>query len=196
MYGELLRIARELVEVHGLAHQEIEFTFENERASSLYILQAREIMSADAVEVATFIPTDELESSYLASGIGVGGGALSGVVAHTEEDIHVFRRERPDKKIILIRPNTVPDDMHLIFLADGLLTPRGGCTSHAAVAAQRIGRTCVGGCRSPQVDEEARTTRLADHVIRSGDFIGINGFDGSVYLHEHAIKLTRRLSGL
>ncbi len=196
VYGELLRIAKELVDVHGLPHQEVEFTFENEHASSLYLLQAREILSADTVEVAAFVPTEELESSYLASGIGVGGGALSGVVAHTQEDIHLFRKKYPDKKIILIRPNTVPDDMHLIFLSDGLLTSRGGCTSHAAVAAQRIGRTCVVGCRNLQVDEEARTTTLGKYVLRSGDFIGINGFDGSVYLNEHEIKLTRRLSGL
>ena len=144
----------------------------------------------------TFEPTPELERSHVASGIGVGGGAVSGIAAHSQEEILEFRKRFPEKKIILIRPNTVPDDMHMIFLADGLLTSRGGCTSHAAVAAQRIGRTCVVGCRSLQVDEEARTTKVGDHVIRSGDNLGISGFDGSVYLGDHEIRLTRRLSGL
>ena len=196
VYSELLRISRELVDTHGLAHQEIEFSFENEHASSLYVLQAREILTADAVEVTTFTPTPELEKSYVTSGIGVGGGALTGIVAHTEEDIHRYRKKYPEAKIILIRPNTVPDDMHLIFLTEGLLTSRGGCTSHAAVAAQRIGRTCVVGCRNLQVDEEARTSTVGRQVIRSGDYLGINGFDGSVYMGEHEIRLSRRLSGL
>ncbi len=196
IYSELFRISKELVEDHGLNHQEIEFTFENEQANALYILQARDVITPEQTVITTFVPTPELESSYLASGIGVGGGSVSGRVAHTEEDILEFRREDADVKIILIRPNTVPEDMHMIFLADGLLTCRGGCTSHAAVAAERVGRTCVVGCRKLQVDVKKKETRTGDQILRSGEFISINGFDGSVYLGEHEIKLTKRLSGI
>ncbi len=196
IYGSLLHMATELVEQRGYNHQEMEFTFEDEHADSLYVLQTREIITAESSEVTAFARTEELEQSYLSSGIGVGGGALCGIAAHSEDEIRSYREKHPDRKIILIRPNTVPDDMSMIFLADGLLTSRGGCTSHAAVAAQRIGRTCVVGCRSLIVDEHAKQSRIGENVIRSGDMLGISGYDGSVYYGEHEIKLTRKLSGL
>ncbi|MBM3320533.1 MAG: hypothetical protein FJY73_07645 [Candidatus Eisenbacteria bacterium] len=194
IYGELLRVSKDLVLVRGFNHQEIEFTFEDRDAASLYILQARDIITAESSMITTFVPTPELEKSYLAQGIGVGGGALSGRVAHNEKDINELWKRHPDSKIILIRPNTVPEDMHMIFLADGLLTSRGGATSHAAVAAQRVGRTCVVGCRALHVDERAGKTTAGDKEIRSGDFISINGFDGSVYAGRHDVKQTRRIT--
>ncbi len=152
--------------------------------------------TSDNASVTTFIPTPELEKSYLTQGIGVGGGAVSGRVAHSEKDINELWKRHPDSKIVLIRPNTVPEDMHMIFLADGLLTSRGGATSHAAVAAQRIGRTCVVGCRALHVDERAGKTTVGDREIRSGDFISINGFDGSVYIGRHEVKQTRRVTDI
>jgi pyruvate,orthophosphate dikinase len=196
IYGELLRISEDLVLVRGFNHQEVEFTFEDRDVPSLYVLQARDIITAEASVVTTFAPTPELDASYLAQGIGAGGGALSGRVAHSEKDIAEIWKDHPDCKIILVRPNTVPEDMHMIFLADGLLTSRGGATSHAAVAAQRIGRTCVVGCRALHVDEREGKTTVGDRVIRSGDFLSINGYDGSVYSGAHEVKQTRRVTDL
>ncbi|MFH1681879.1 MAG: PEP/pyruvate-binding domain-containing protein [Candidatus Eisenbacteria bacterium] len=194
IYGGLQRISEDLVLVRGFNHQELEFTFENRDVSSLYVLQARDIITAESSMITTFVPTPELERSYLTQGIGVGGGAISGRVAHSEKDIDELWKRYPDSKIILIRANTVPEDMHMIFLADGLLTSRGGATSHAAVVAQRIGRTCVVGCRALHVDERAGKTTAGDKEIRSGDFISINGFDGSIYVGRHDVKQTRRFT--
>jgi pyruvate,orthophosphate dikinase len=196
IYGELLRISEDLVLVRGFNHQEVEFTFEDRDVPSLYVLQARDIITAEASVVTTFTPTPELDASYLAQGFGAGGGALSGRVAHSEKDIAEIWKDHPDCKIILVRPNTVPEDMHMIFLADGLLTSRGGATSHAAVAAQRIGRACVVGCRALHVDEREGKTTVGDRVIRSGDFLSINGYDGSVYVGAHEVKQTRRVTDL
>jgi pyruvate,orthophosphate dikinase len=196
IYAELLRIGEDLVAVRGFNHQEVEFTFEDRNVRSLYILQGRDIITAEMSMVTTFVPTPELEKSYLTQGIGVGGGAVSGRVAHNEKDINELWKRYPDSKIVLIRPNTVPEDMHMIFLADGLLTSRGGATSHAAVAAQRIGRTCVVGCRALHVDERAGKTTVGDREIRSGDFISINGFDGSIYAGRHEVKQTRRVTDI
>ncbi|MBN1827350.1 MAG: hypothetical protein JW958_13910 [Candidatus Eisenbacteria bacterium] len=196
VYRELLRIAEDLVVVRGFNHQELEFTFEKDDASSLYILQARDIVTPEESEIPTFVSTPELDEKYITSGIGVGGGALSGRVAHNERDIRELWEKDPDGTIILVRPNTVPEDIHMIFRADGLLTSRGGATSHAAVAAQSIGRTCVVGCRALHVDERAGRTVIGDKVIRSGDFISINGYNGAVYLGEHEIKPVVRFDNL
>lgn len=194
IYGELLRIGEDLVLTRGFNHQEMEFTFEDAQVRSFYMLQARDIITPDQRMVTTFVSTEDLEKSYVGRGIGVGGGALSGRVAHNEKEIDDLWKRYPDCKIILLRANTVPEDMHMIFLADGLLTSRGGATSHAAVAAQRVGRTCVVGCRGLTVDERKGRTLIGEGEIRSGDFISINGFDGSVYLGQHEVKQIRRLT--
>ena len=91
-----------------------------------------------------------------------------------------------------MRPITEPDDIHLVVKACELLTALGGATSHAALAAQRLGRICVVGCRVLQVSEEKRESDLAGHVISTGEFLSINGIDGSVYLGRHPITITKR----
>ena len=141
-------------------HQEIEFTFESDQPEDLYILQTRDTVMSQLSSVSAFVPSEELEQAKLATGIGAAGGALSGRVAHTAEDIAELRRRFPEDPIILLRPDTVPDDVPLILQANGMVTARGGATSHAAVAAQRIGRTCVVGCRQPDVRDESRRSEL------------------------------------
>jgi pyruvate,orthophosphate dikinase len=81
----------------------------------------------------------------------------------------------------------VPDDVPLILQADGLVTAIGGATSHAAVAAQRLGKTCVVGCRVLQVFEDEGRSEIAGHGIATGDFLSINGSDGSIYLGKRAV---------
>ncbi|TDI17412.1 MAG: hypothetical protein E2P05_02295 [Acidobacteria bacterium] len=192
IYQSMRRYAENLIHEQEMHHQEIEFTFESDNPKDLYILQTRDIVFFQTSSLPTFVAGQALEDSKAATGIGVGGGALSGRVAHTAEDLTQLKKQYPDDPIILLRPDTVPDDIHLILKADGLLTALGGATSHAALAAQRLGRICVVGCRVLQVSEEKRESELAGHVISTGEFLSINGIDGSVYLGRHPITITKR----
>jgi pyruvate, orthophosphate dikinase len=83
--------------------------------------------------------------------------------------------------LILARADTVPDDIREIHAADGLLTARGGLTSHAAVVAHRLGKTCVVGCGDLECDEGARECAFSQALVKSGDHISIDGQEGSVY---------------
>jgi pyruvate,orthophosphate dikinase len=192
LYGELRRHAHTLIHEQGMFHQEIEFTFESDDPADLYILQTRDTVMSEVASVPAFVPSEELERSWLATGIGAGGGALSGRVAHNVEDVELLRRLFPDDHVILLRPDTVPDDLPLLVEADGMVTALGGSTSHAAVAAQRLGRTCVVGCRALSVDERGRRSVLAGRVLETGEFLSINGVDGSVYVGKHPSTMVRR----
>ncbi len=182
-------VARTLVDTHGMNHQEIEFTFESDRAEDLYLLQTRDTVAAPSTIVAAFSPSDALDHACIAAGIGVSGGAFAGRVAHTAADIAELRARDPSAAIILLRRDTVPDDIALVLACDGMLTALGGATSHAAVAAKRLGKTCVVGCRSLDVDERHRTSRLGRHVLRTGDLVSISGLDGTVYLGAHPVQM-------
>lgn len=187
----LARHAHALIRDVGMYHQEIEFTFEGDSAEDLYVLQSRDIVLSETSHVSTFVPTEALAQAKVGTGIGVGGGAICGRVAHTFNDIQTLKRRYPDDKIVLIRPDTVPDDIHMVLQADALLTRIGGATSHAAVASQRLGVACVVGCRALEVDEENGRSHLSGHRVEVGDFLSVNGQDGSVYLGEHEITTVR-----
>ncbi len=152
-------------------------------------------MDVDSAEIATFVAAEELAGERVATGIGVGGGALTGRVAQKAEDIERLRREYPGEAILLLRPDTVPDDIPLLIEADGLLTAIGGATSHAAVVAKRLGKTAVVGCRLLRVFEPDGVIQLAGQPVAVGDFLSINGRDGSVYLGKHATTVTDRRGG-
>jgi len=141
-----------------------------------------------------FIPSPELSSSYLSSGIGVGGGALSGRAVFDLDDMKEFRAKDPSTPLILIRSDTVPDDIRHISSADGLLTARGGSTCHAAIIANRLGKTCVVGCNKLLVWEYEKKCRLGRQTIKAGDFISIDGRNGSVYSGSHHVKELRLLA--
>ena len=87
----------------------------------------------------------------------------------------------------------MPDDIKEIHAADGLVTAKGGVTSHAAVVAHRLGKTCVVGCGNLVCDETSRIVTFARHQLTSGDFISIDGREGSVYKGQIKIKRSRRL---
>jgi pyruvate,orthophosphate dikinase len=122
-----------------------------------------------------------VEDRYLGHGIGIGGGAMTGRVVFSLEEIDRWRNLEPQTNLILIRSDTVPDDIREIYAADGLLTARGGVTSHASVVAHRLGKTCVVGCGDLICDERARSCQLRDIVVKSGEFISIDGQEGSVF---------------
>jgi pyruvate,orthophosphate dikinase len=104
------------------------------------------------------------------------------------EEISRLRASEPDTPLILIRVDTVPDDIKEIYAADGLLTAKGGVTSHASVVAHRLGKTCVVGCGSMICNESACVVTFARQHLASGDFISIDGREGSVYKGEIKIK--------
>jgi pyruvate,orthophosphate dikinase len=114
-------------------------------------------------------------------GIGVAGGAMSGRAVFTLAEIDRWRETEPDTALILIRGDTVPDDIKEIYASDGVLTARGGLTSHASVVAHRLGKTCVVGCGTLVCNEKEKTAVFNQVVIRSGDHISIDGREGSVY---------------
>jgi pyruvate,orthophosphate dikinase len=191
IYAPLARTARLLVEEKGLNHQEIEFTFESDHATDLHYLQTRDAVVSGSSMLPAFLPTPDLDAAHVATGIGVSGGALTGRVAHTADQIAEVARRFPGEPVILLRPDTVPDDIALVLRAAGMLTALGGATSHAAVTAKRLGKTCVVGCRSLDVDERTATSRVGGRELRAGDAISISGLDGAVYLGSHPAEMVR-----
>ncbi|MCL5806976.1 MAG: PEP-utilizing enzyme [Deltaproteobacteria bacterium] len=187
IYKELVRIAEFLVYDKGFSHQEIEFTFENATKKGLYILQTRDMVQRETGMVRTFVGDGDLERSFLGMGIGVSGGALTGRAVYSEEGIEHFREKEPETALILIRPDTVPDDVGIILKVEGILTARGGGTSHAAVTIPQLNKVGVVGFNKLHVYESEEYSRVDDKTIRSGDFISIDGWSGAVYTGKHAI---------
>ncbi len=181
IYKRIYDLATKLTEDQGYSPQEIEFTFESEEEEDLYILQTRDQDLRADHQIDTFILTPE-EMTLAGRGIGIGGGSLNGIAAFDEEDLERCKKEFPDQEMILIRPDTVPDDIGMIFICNGLITARGGATSHAAVTAARLGKTCVVNCSGLNVDEKSRTCFLDGKLIKSGDKIAIDGNLGNIYL--------------
>ncbi len=188
IYNTLLDYAKRLIYERKWNHQEIEFTFEGPSSDKLFILQTRDMTTKKRSVAEVFVPTKELESSYLGRGIGVGGGALSGKAVFTLADIEHFREREPETSLILIRSDTVPDDIKEISMSDGLLTAKGGQTSHAAIVAFRLDKTCVVGCKQLKVVASKGRAEIHGRVIGPGDFISIDGRTGYVYAGKHLIQ--------
>ncbi len=185
VYKRLVEIAEELCYKRHWGPQEIEFVFLGNRRDGVYVLQSRNMPPRGLKRYKIFVPGEELLKSYLASGIGVSGGALSGRVAFDMESIEQLRKEYPEDPIIFIRPDTVPDDIREISLADGILTGKGGATSHAAIVAHRLGKTCVVGCTKMVVWELERMCQISGRLIKTGDLLSIDGRTGSIYCGRH-----------
>ncbi len=188
IYSELVRVSEFLVYEKRFNHQEIEFTFETASPKGLYILQTRDMVQRGAGKVLTFKDTDELESSLLGIGIGVSGGALTGRVVYSEEEIAKYRKENTKEPLILIRPDTVPDDVGIILKVEGILTARGGGTSHAAVTIPQLNKVGVVGFSKLHVYENEAYSQCEDQIIRGGDYISIDGWTGAVYFGRHDIE--------
>jgi pyruvate,orthophosphate dikinase len=187
IYRALLTLSRELVYEKGWNPQEIEFTFEGPDASQLFLLQTRDMITIKKQErFQVFEDTKRLSESYLGKGIGVSGSALSGRAVFTEENILELRRTDPHTPLVLIRSDTVPEDIKVIDMAEGLLTSRGGQTSHASVVAVRLEKTCIVGCKHLKVYETRKICQIGDTVIKFGDPVSIDGRSGQVLsgIHE------------
>ena len=159
--------------------------FRVDHEDGLYVLQSRNMTARIKRHYPVFKPSEELSANYLGSGIGVSGGALCGVVAFDLESIERLRAEQAPSPIILIRADTVPDDIREISIADGILTGKGGATSHAAIVAHRLGKICVVGFSKMRVWERDRKCTIEGQIIRTGETIGIDGRSGAVYVGCH-----------
>ncbi|WP_353685460.1 PEP/pyruvate-binding domain-containing protein [Thermodesulfovibrio sp. 3462-1] len=185
IYESLQEIAEKLIYKERWDHQEIEFTFEGRGKNDLYILQTREMSYARRQLMTVFIPGESLNESKLGTGIGVSGGALSGRIVFDIEDIKEFKQKEPETPLILVRADTVPDDIVHIASADGILTARGGSTSHASIIATKLGKTCVVGFSRMIVYQNEKKCRIGKKILKKGDFISIDGRNGLVYFGKH-----------
>jgi pyruvate,orthophosphate dikinase len=181
IFRKLEEWSNELVYKKGWSPQEMEFTFESPLPKDLYLLQTRDMAMRERKEVLRFDLQGVPDEKYLGHGIGVSGGAMSGRVVFNLEEIDKWRKQEPETFLILLRGDTVPDDIREINASDGLLTARGGLTSHAAVVAHRLGKTCVVGCGELVCNEKEKISFFNQIRIISGDYISIDGQEGSVY---------------
>jgi pyruvate,orthophosphate dikinase len=122
------------------------------------------------------------QSRLLARGLNAGPGAATGRVYFSAEDAEAAAAR--GEKVILCRIETSPEDIRGMAAAEGILTSRGGMTSHAALVARQMGKVCVAGCESLGIDYRAQTMRVSGHqaVVREGDDISIDGTTGEVFL--------------
>ncbi|EMM8013858.1 TPA: pyruvate, phosphate dikinase [Clostridioides difficile] len=208
VFDEFVKITH-ILEGHYKDMQDIEFTIENER---LYILQTRngKRTAAAAINVAVDLveagiidekeaimriepnQLDQLlhpkfedkalkEAKVIAKGLPASPGAASGKVYFNADD--VVKANEKGEKVVLVRLETSPEDIEGMVKAEGILTARGGMTSHAAVVARGMGKCCVAGCGEIKVDEFNKEIRaLDDVVIKEGEYISIDGSTGNVYL--------------
>ena len=204
IYGEL-RKTMEKLENHYKDMQDIEFTIEK---GILYILQTRNgkrtpsaavkiavdmvkegliskeeaIMSLDPNKISKLLFKSIDEHSILrvlASGINASPGAVSGKAIFDPDRAEAMANEG-EEEIILVRPQTKPDDVHGLYASSGVLTQFGGKTSHAAVVARGMGKPAVVGAQDIEIDEENARFRVTDTVIVEGDYITIDGTTGRV----------------
>jgi len=195
MYKRIHQIAQDIVENHGYPPQEIEFTFESENPDDLYILQTRDMDIKKQKKIHLFTtPPDQM--NLVGRGTGIGGGAMNGILAFDMKDLEEYARKYSGKNLILVRPDTVPNDIGMIFECDGLLTAKGGATSHAAVTAVRLGKTCVVNCTDLLVNEIKKECSINGVTFNSGDKIAIDGHFGNIYKGNYPVELTEVKAGI
>ncbi|ODU55189.1 MAG: pyruvate, phosphate dikinase, partial [Clostridium sp. SCN 57-10] len=208
VYEQFVTIANNL-EKHYHDMQDMEFTIEDRK---LYMLQTRngKRTAAAALKIAVdlveegMITTDEallkVEPKQLdsllhpqfdeaalkaakpvAKGLPASPGAATGAVYFTAE---AAIEAAKNGKVVLVRLETSPEDIEGMNAAQGILTVRGGMTSHAAVVARGMGTCCVAGCGDIKMDEAGKCFHVAGHTVREGEWISIDGSTGNVYLGE------------
>ncbi len=206
VYKQFYEIAHKL-ETHYKDMQDMEFTIEN---GKLYFLQTRngKRTAQAALKIAVdmvhegLITTDEalmkvepkqldqlLHPAFdkallkaakpIGKGLPASPGAGAGKIYFTAEDAQAAAAK--GERVVLVRLETSPEDIEGMAVAEGILTVRGGMTSHAAVVARGMGRCCVSGCEEIRMDEENKVFTLGDREFREGDYISIDGSTGNIY---------------
>ena len=219
IYDQFMDIVNKL-EKHYRDMQDMEFTIED---GKLYFLQTRNgkrtaqaalkiavdlveegmltkeeaILKVEAKQLDTllhpnFDTASVKEVTPIATGLPASPGAACGKIVFTAEDAKV--RHENGEKVVLVRLETSPEDIEGMIASEGILTVRGGMTSHAAVVARGMGTCCVAGCGELKVDEEAKTVTVNGKVLTENDYISIDGSTGKVY--GEALKtVTPEISG-
>jgi len=205
LYDELYKAAKLLEKVNKDV-QDIEFTVER---GKLYFLQTRNAKMTPMARIKTAVdmakeniiskeeailkvaPEHVLQLLYpridpkakatpVAKGLPASPGAVSGqAVFHPDDAVEWAKK---GKKVILVRVETKPDDVHGFYAAVGILTSRGGMTSHAAVVARAIGKPAVVGAEAIEVHEDEKYFKIGDKIVKEGDWITIDGNTGNVYI--------------
>ena len=198
----------ERLEKHYRDMQDVEFTIENGR---LWMLQTRtgKRTAQAAIKIAMDMVQEGLidkrmavsrvepwqldqllhrtfdpgaKKQVIAKGLNASPGAATGKVVFTPED--AVKMHANGERAILVRQETSPDDVAGMAVSEGILTSKGGMTSHAAVVARGMGKCCVAGCAAVSVDYNAEQFRVEDTVVRKGEFISLDGTSGEVMLGE------------
>jgi pyruvate,orthophosphate dikinase len=207
VYAQLRDIAEKL-ERHYRDMQDFEFTVER---GQLYLLQTRvgkrtaqaavriavdmvreglireeeAVLRVDPAQVEQLLhpvidPAVRAQHRPIARGLPASPGAASGRMVFTADE--AVARAENGEVVLLVRDETTPDDIHGMHRAVGILTSRGGMTSHAAVVARGMGKPCVVGCEALQIDPHRRELRVGDTVLREGDWLTIDGSTGEVFV--------------
>jgi pyruvate,orthophosphate dikinase len=205
-YDEFMRIAN-ILEKHYKDMQDMEFTIEQ---GKLFFLQTRNgkrtaqaalriavemveeglITKEEAILKVEPKQLDQLlhpmfdqnelkNAKEITKGLPASPGAACGKVYFTAEEAKLKRQQ--GERVILVRTETSPEDIEGMVAAEGILTARGGMTSHAAVVARGMGKCCVAGCGEIKINEEGKYFTVQDIVIKEGDYISIDGSTGKVY---------------
>lgn len=213
VYGKFEDIAR-ILEDHYKDMQDMEFTVEE---GKLFMLQTRngkrtaeaavkvavDMVNEEKIDKETAImriapeqidqllhpafDAEELKKhTPIGKGLPASPGAACGEIVFSADDAAVAKEA--GKKVVLVREETSPEDLAGMVAAEGILTARGGMTSHAAVVARGMGKCCVAGCHDITVYEEEKYMEIHGVKYHEGDMISINGTDGSVYAAEIATK--------
>jgi len=124
-------------------------------------------------------PKLELGAKILAKGLPAGPGGATGQIVFTSNDAVEWKKQ--NKKVILVREETNPEDIEGMRAAEAILTARGGMTSHAALVARGWGKCCIVGCAAMHVDLGGKTIKVGDKTFKEGDWITLNGTKGNVY---------------
>ena len=207
-FAQFMEIANRLEE-HYRDMQDMEFTIEDKK---LYFLQTRsgkrtaqaalqiacdlvdegkitpeeavlriEAKSLDQLLHPTFNAEALKNGNKIGSALPASPGAAAGKVYFTAEEAK-DAHEKKGERVILVRLETSPEDIEGMHAAEGILTVRGGMTSHAAVVARGMGTACVSGCGEIAINEEEKVFELAGNVIHEGDYISLDGSTGNIYL--------------
>jgi pyruvate,orthophosphate dikinase len=126
-----------------------------------------------------FDPDAKRKAKVIAKGINAGPGAASGKIKFFADDAEHHVRTKKES-VILVRLETSPEDIRGMQAADGILTARGGASSHAALVSRQMGKVCVVGCHDLEVDYRARTVTVKGKVYKEDDFLSVDGFSGEV----------------
>ena len=220
-YAELLRV-RAILEKHFKDVQDIEFTIQDGR---LYMLQTRngkrtsmaalkfsiDMVKEKLIDWQTAIlrnPADQLEqllapvfdlaevkkATVIARGLPAGPGAATGRI-YFNADRAVAAAEK-NEKVLLVRLETSPEDLRGMIAAEGILTARGGVSSHAALVARQMGKVCVCGAAALQVNYDAKTVTVGGQTFNEGDFLSIDGTLGAVYAGQIKTAPSEIIAGL